>query len=121
MPDLSAHFGAALELYSRQLRRDGRRVPPEIAALAGIFSASNGQERPTFDGPERGVESDQVLAFTYAEAGAQLNVSERTIRRAVALGDLVAVEILGSKRIRGEDLRRYLSERPPVMTKGQTK
>ncbi|MBA3528996.1 MAG: helix-turn-helix domain-containing protein, partial [Propionibacteriaceae bacterium] len=46
------------------------------------------------------------------EAAASLGVSERTIRRAIARGDLMAVKHAGVFRIASEDLARYSGRRP---------
>lgn len=45
------------------------------------------------------------------EAADELNVSETTIRRLLASGDLEAAKVRGAVRVDGEDLTRYLNER----------
>ena len=45
--------------------------------------------------------------LTARDAAAALGVSERTIRRAIARGDLAAVKHAGMYRIAGADLARY--------------
>lgn len=107
------HLGAALDAHCRRLRIDGRAIPPEIALLRDAFVARSGQERPIVAGAgDVGETESMALAFDYRDAGTLLGVSERQIRRLVAVGDLPAVRIGRNVRISGEDLKRFLADHP---------
>ena len=49
--------------------------------------------------------------LTVAEVARQLRVSNMTVYRLVKAGDLAAVRVGRGYRIRGEDVRKYLSQR----------
>lgn len=49
--------------------------------------------------------------LTYSEAAGQLGCSVSTLRRRVGTGDLPAFVDGGLRRIRDDDLRRYIAER----------
>jgi excisionase family DNA binding protein len=56
--------------------------------------------------------------LTYREAGAALGVSDRTVRRMVADGELEAVDVASrSVRIPGEEIKRYIESHPHGATK----
>ena len=63
--------------------------------------------------PERpaGELFDRLL--TLKEVGFILGLSERSVRRIVQAGDLRAIRIGGSPRVRSADLRAYLDGAPP--------
>lgn len=46
------------------------------------------------------------VLFTYAEVSERLRMSERSVRRLVATGELPAVELGGLRRVHHEDLYR---------------
>src|SRR5438093_1405154 len=60
--------------------------------------------------PDTGQQADALSAHAAAEL---LGVHERTIRRAIARGELPAVKRGGVYQIASEDLRRYEAEREP--------
>ena len=75
------------------------------------------QSRPwTADSGQSGIETDRLSANA---AAALLGVSQRTIRRAIARGDLPAVKDAGTYQIDPADLTRYLARRraptPPLV------
>jgi excisionase family DNA binding protein len=53
-----------------------------------------------------------VNVLDYREAAAALGVSDRTVRRLVADGDLEAVNVRSSVRIPGEEIKRYIESHP---------
>jgi excisionase family DNA binding protein len=54
------------------------------------------------------VDDPHTVAMTYRDAAARLGVSERTVDRLIAAGELVAVDIGGCARVRLTDLRAYV-------------
>jgi excisionase family DNA binding protein len=90
-------IAAELGDLRRRYRRDGQHWPPVLESLRLL--ASSGQGRPIFDG--------DILAMNYESAGRLLGVSERTVRRLVANGELPRVEIGGCSRVTVDDLRAY--------------
>ena len=113
--NVGAHVAVALAEHCRRLRRDGLRVPPELAVLVAAFSVSDGQGRSIGaldDGLGEGV--GMPMAFTFKETADLLAVSESTVRRAVTSGELLAVRIGASRRVRSADLTRYVEQLLPT-------
>jgi excisionase family DNA binding protein len=109
-PRALAQLGAALEAYARQLRRNGGYLAPDLLALMRSVEARNGQERPKFarldDSPHSRVQPAEgagaslaAIGLTYVQAAERLGVSERTVRRRVADGELPVVR-LGARTCR---------------------
>jgi excisionase family DNA binding protein len=67
------------------------------------------------DGKEERVTEAQALAgsglLTVAEVAATMRVSNMTVYRLIKGGDLAAVRVGKSYRIRGSDVQHYLAER----------
>lgn len=82
------HVLEALLRHCQALRRDGQLPPASVTGLIDALSAQvaaiPGQARPGVDGV-----AGRLL--TYRQAARLLGVSERTVRRRVADGDLVPV------------------------------
>lgn len=114
--DLRRHLAAAVAEHVRRLRRDGLAVPAELTRLTAAISASGGPERPTLDDASSRVDSAgmQPLTVDYRDAAEVLGVSERSVRRAVRAGDLPAVRVAGSVRIRTADLTGYVEGLAPT-------
>ena len=100
------HLGRALEAYRARCRGDGMPLPP---ALADLLAATTGQGRPDVEADEDMADDGRMtpLLLTYLEAGQRLRLSERSVRRLVAAGDLRAVEVGGRRRIHTADLEQY--------------
>jgi len=54
--------------------------------------------------------ADDLYAFSFAQVGARLDVSESTVRRMVRAGQLRAVPVWGKPRVLPSELRRYLDQ-----------
>jgi excisionase family DNA binding protein len=117
---LRRHLLAAVAEHVRRLRRSG--LTPPAGLLAYAIRASGGLGRTTVDGLRSSVDSDRVppLALDYRKVADVLSVSERSVRRAVAAGELPAVEVAGCRRVRVDDLAEYVSGRQPINTTEQT-
>ncbi len=99
------------------LLTDGRPVPEGVQVLAQVVTRDDFRSivarpglalEPNSHLPDDGLVS---LAYTYHDAGKLLgDVSERTVRRLVAAGELAVVDVGGQRRIARADLERYLIE-----------
>ena len=114
---LLRHLAVALLSHVHVVERSGGSVPPGFRDLAAAlhFAARHGQGRPTLDdlASLHDSESERIpstaRALSYQKAARALDVSQRTIRRLVADGDLPAVRIAGAVRIRLVDLEEHLA------------
>lgn len=80
---------AALILGRRELRRDGVAIPPGFDEYVAERFAS-GQERTRFGSADERPQPDLV---SIADAARMLSVSARTVRRAIADGDIGVVRV----------------------------
>lgn len=82
--------------------------------------ASGGHRRPSLAPSDGDGDDPDVLTLSYAQVGLRLGVSERTVRRLVAAGQLPAVEVGHRPRIRPGDLDAYVAGLPvrPVALAG---
>ncbi len=105
-PSARAHLRRALAAHHQWCRTNGVPFPAVFEPLL----VSNGQDWTSRDGDEEIADAAGVpLAYRYDEAGEQLRVSEKTIRRLVEAGELRAVTIGGNnRRIPRDDLVEYL-------------
>jgi excisionase family DNA binding protein len=106
-------IAAALALGRRELRRSGTAVPSSFDELLSVLAARpeaapSGQQRPQLD---HNPPLPEPLLVDYREAARRLGISERTLRRRVASGDLRAVRIGRRALLRVSDLREYGTER----------
>lgn len=114
-----------LRWFASECRRNGASVPswlPPFVAAMERNPATGGHGRPEFDGLADGLDGAGVfvrtgppMLLTMPEAAAVLGLSERTIRRLVAAGEITPVKVLGRPRLRRDDLTAYvagLSQRP---------
>lgn len=102
-PALRVHVALAVRDRIRQLRRNGIAVPPELGALANALwrpgEDRTGQERsevaPTPGPGDRGATDGSAPPLLLPAPGAarRLGISERSLRRRVAAGDLTRVRI----------------------------
>lgn len=112
---LGRHLGAALRTYIRELRRDGISVPKAVAELE--IAVRGGQGRSTVDAAPEADDHDRVdqLAMSYRRAAARLDVSDSTLRRLIAAGEIAVVRVGGATRIRSVDLESYVAGLTPVV------
>lgn len=92
-PELRAYLLLAIAAGRRELRRNGYPAPREFDALVAVLvtaTDSSGPQRPTAAPPDDDVDG---ALMNYARAARRLGVSERTVRRLVALGQLPTVRI----------------------------
>lgn len=95
-----SHLVAALMAHIRQLNRDGVPVPAGLLDLAALLARAR-HSPPNLDGPRGGRDAPAMppLAVDYATAAAALGVSERTISRRVASGELPVIGSSHGRRI----------------------
>ncbi|MDP9402120.1 MAG: helix-turn-helix domain-containing protein [Actinomycetota bacterium] len=105
----AGHLAVALRLYERRLRADGHRVlPGALGQLLDAALAGAGQARPEADEGSPSGEDGQVMLLDYDEVAGRLGVSERTVRRLVAAGQLSVVRVGNAPRVHPEDLQSYV-------------
>lgn len=111
-PRLVRQLTRAVASYCDGLRRNGLPVDPDLIALRRSLEASTGQEWTALaESPDLPDGNAMPLLLTIEETRHQLGgVSARTVRRLLASGELAAVSVgAGSRRIRAEDLKAYVS------------
>jgi excisionase family DNA binding protein len=109
---LAAHLAQAIASHNVTAVRDGFSVPRELLQLeaAARNKVRSGQSGSTF-ATEEATADAEVMAprlLTYAEAGRLMAVSDSTVKRLVAAGDLSPVHIGGAARLRICDLDSYI-------------
>ena len=105
-----AHLARALDEHRRWCRANGRTMPATLVQLAALLTttAPNGQARTTQrDEDDLPDTEPMTLAYTFSEAGDLLGISERTVRRLVAAGELQSITVGSLPRIHREDLSDY--------------
>ncbi len=114
------HLAVALRDRARALRRNGQQLPPRLAVLADALMmrpdpASSGQGYGLAGpaGDDRRAAHPSAALLNAGEAAARLGVSDRTLRRAAAAGDVVSVLENGRRRYRPGDLEAYVAGLPP--------
>lgn len=103
----AAHLAAALSVHMRDFQRNGRHLPPGLAAYLQAFVALSGPERPVFDDPDDGSDS---VAMSIETAASRLGVSPRTVRRLVASGRLPSFTAGRRRLIRAAEVARFVEE-----------
>ena len=78
-----------------------------IAILPGVMT----ERSDPSPGPSPGPSSVMGNFFTVAEVARQLRVSNMTVYRLINSGQLGAIRVGRSYRLREEDVRRYLQQR----------
>ena len=112
--ETAGHLWVAIERHKRESLRSGMQVPADLDDLAKVLAARaiRGQSGTPMDDLWEAVqcESVQRKLITYAEAGRALAVSERTVKRLVASGDLQAVHLsTGAARVSLTELDGYVA------------
>ena len=116
--ETARHLGKALELYWRWCRENGTVAPREVQILSGHidFLARNGPPRTDAVisagvSHRESMTDELILSMTYKDVAQRLRLSERTVRRLVAAGELKVVRIGGAPRVRVADLLEYVESR----------
>ena len=111
--EAAAHVCLALQQHSKWAHRAGLAVPAELPEIERVLATRAGrgqQATPMADLPE--TRHDQTMTprlLDYAAVATVLGVSERTVKRLVAAGDLPVVRVLGASRVRAEDVDGYIA------------
>lgn len=111
---LERHILVALGAHIRRRRLEGMAVPPSVLELSMALRACT-----ALDGSAVAADGDSsdgavmALTLTFREAAELVGVSESTVKRLVDAEALGAVHIGRSRRIRAQDVRRYVAELPP--------
>lgn len=114
-----AHLAIALSEHSRSAGRSGLVVPGEVLALRDIALslATERQGATPLAVPVAAVDDEAMskdsLLLTKRDAARELRVSVRTVERLIAAGDLAAVVVGASPRIRRADLAAYVDRLNP--------
>jgi excisionase family DNA binding protein len=107
------HLAAAVVAYVDALRRNGMAVPTALTELRAAFGDLSRQGPTAFDGDATAADGvPMALVFDAGEVADVLRVSERSVERLLASGDLPSVRIGRSRRIRGEDLQEFIDALP---------
>jgi excisionase family DNA binding protein len=109
--DAAGHLAVAIDRHVQALDAFGRAVPPELLELRSVALELAGQERPGADTGGSARETAPMFRewLTPAEVAGQLGVSERTVRRRVASGELPSRAFGRARRVHRDDLRREAS------------
>ncbi len=109
----AGHAYLALQEHRKWARTAGLAVPDELDQLerALAIRARRGQTGTPVEDlwQVRHAQTMSPQLLDYAAAGQVLGVGERTVKRLVAAGDLTPVRVLGSARIRVEQLDAYIA------------
>lgn len=120
--ELAGHAAVALRRHRQWAATQGLRMPDGFTDLEDAFAsrANRGQTGTPMDDLWQVIESRPMAPqlLTYDAAASVLAVSERTVKRLVASGDLNAVRIGGGARIRTADLDAYVAALTPHSTGG---
>lgn len=117
-PSSASHLVRALEAHRLWCRTNGYGMPEALDRLASM--ARGGQDRTSSDDSAAfGEAVPMPLALGYDEAARLLSVSERTIRRLVASGELASVTLTpNTRRILRRDLEAYAERLAEQTAKG---
>lgn len=113
----AAHLVHAIDRWQAECRRDAVRVPPGLLQLRGLIQVTAGHNGstspPPGDLPHTSAVTPLLLSFDHAAD--VLEVSHSTVKRLVRTGQLPAVKVGGSPRIRKADLDAYVAGLTPVV------
>lgn len=114
---LAAELNQALDIYGRWRRTNGLPPAKRLTQLAESWSGlvRAGQDRPDHQPQRDDVDNGLVpsVLVNESETARLLGVSERTVRRRAAAGELVAVRIGAAKRYRKADIEAYIDSLTP--------
>jgi excisionase family DNA binding protein len=111
-PELAGHIALALGQHRRWAARTGLQLPAGLSEFERHLTrrATQGQRGTPLEDLWAVRDGAHVTArlLAYEDAAAALSVSERTVKRLVARGQLRAVRVAGTARIRVCDLDAYV-------------
>ncbi len=115
-PLLARHVAYALRSHRLFLRSEHLPLPGGFVELERSVKnmASGGQDRPNERAEDEPVDTAPMrtpLLLKHDEAGHLLGVSERTVRRLVAEGQLPAVPVGGAARVHRADVEAFADSR----------
>ena len=103
--DVAGHLAVALHAHVQSLGAFGRACPPELLALQAIAIRLSGQERSGADSRRDAREPVPMREWLSVEQTAEvLGVSERTVRRRIAAGDLPSRKFGRARRVHRADV-----------------
>lgn len=112
--EVAGHLCIALQQHVRWARGTGLGLPEGLKDLEVALAtrARRGQQGTPLEDLWSVRHAAQVSPklLSYAAAAQILGVGERTVKRLVAAGDLPVVRVLGSARIRVEQLDSYIEQ-----------
>lgn len=121
---LLAHLARAVATYIPQAdaeaRQAGYRVPAELLLVAEWLADLATVRQDVTRVGDRGAAGDagrmtsSALLMTKREVAVELRTSVRSVERRIAAGDLVAVKLEGSTRVRRSDLEAYVAGLSPT-------
>jgi excisionase family DNA binding protein len=100
---LLRHIAKTLSEMRRRYSRDGLAFPIELESIR-LLCVTGAHSRSQFDAEAA---SELALLMTYASAARRLAISNSSLRRLIAAGDLPTVLVGGSVRIAESDLVAY--------------
>ena len=104
-----AQLVRAIQLYERRCKQDGCPLPPVLASLVSALSRQQATTRA--DDDEQADDGPVTpLLLTVHEVAQRLQVSPRTVERAVTAGELRSVRIGRSRRVAPDDLEHYIQD-----------
>jgi excisionase family DNA binding protein len=115
-----AHLHRALAAHAAWCRTNQVTRPPGICRLEALLRDTGGHgvttvaTHPGVGDAAGHVHDEPLLCVSLDAAGARLGVSGRTVRRLVDAGELPAVRIGGSPRVRLDDLSAYVAGLVPA-------
>ena len=111
--EVAGHLCLAVQQHRQWARRAGLALPDELDQLERALAtrARRGQEGTPLEDlwSVRHAQTMSPQLLDYAATAQVLGVSERSVKRIIATGDLTAVRIGGSSRVRVEQLDDYIA------------
>ncbi len=122
--EVAGHVCIAIQQHRKWARTASLAVPDELDEIEHALAtrARRGQDGTPLEDlwSVRHAQTMSPQLLDYAAVATVLGVSERTVKRLVAGGDLPVVRVLGSARIRVEQLDDYIEQldAQPLSPKG---
>jgi excisionase family DNA binding protein len=113
--DLGVHVSRALLAYEKRQRANGAALPAGWALLSAAFPDRGRQETTNLAEDDGDGDTPlMALALNLRRIGDALDVSERTVQRLVISGELPSVKIGKARRVRVDDLQRFVADLNPA-------